>query len=513
VPRIQRALISVSDKQGLAEFASALHGMGIEILSTGGTLSALQALGIPARSVASVTGFPEILDGRVKTLHPAIHGALLAVADNSDHVRQLADHGIASIDMVVVNLYPFAATVARPGVTLPEAVEQIDIGGPSMLRSAAKNFRHKAVVTSPEQYAGIVAELRASGGSLSETTCAALAREVFHNTARYDATIAGYLDAQAATNGALPPALTIAAPRELNLRYGENPHQQAALYGAWGSLFTKLHGKELSYNNIVDASAAALLIAEFDEPTVAIVKHTNPCGVGSAATLAEAYDKAFATDTKSPFGGIVAVNRPLDLAAAEKINAVFTEVVIAPEYPPEVLAFLQKKKDRRILRCSVDFRAQRRHDVRSVPGGFLVQESDMPGMSREEFRVVTKRAPTADEECALRFAWCVTKHVKSNAIVYATADRTLGVGAGQMSRVDSARIAAEKAAEAGLSLAGSVVGSDAFFPFSDALLEAVRAGSRAVIQPGGSVRDAEVIAAADEHDIAMVFTGTRHFRH
>jgi phosphoribosylaminoimidazolecarboxamide formyltransferase / IMP cyclohydrolase len=513
VPRIQRALISVSDKHGLAEFAAALNAFGIEILSTGGTLSSLQALGIPARSVSSVTGFPEILDGRVKTLHPAIHGALLAVADNPEHMRQLDEHGIVPIDMVVVNLYPFAATIARPGVSLTEAVEQIDIGGPSMLRSTAKNFRHKAVVVSPERYPAIIEELHATGGSLSESTCAALAREVFHHTARYDAMIAEYLDGQASRDGAFPATLTIAAAREMDLRYGENPHQHAALYGSWGKLFHQLHGKELSYNNIVDVSAAALLAAEFDEPVVVIVKHTNPCGVGSAATLAEAYDKAFATDTKSPYGGIIAVNRPLDPAAAEKINAVFTEVLIAPEFPPDVMALLQKKKDRRLIRLTADLRAARGRDVRSVPGGFLVQDSDAPGMSGEEFRVVTKRAPTADEERALRFAWRVTKHVKSNAIVYTAADRTLGVGAGQMSRVDSAHIAAEKAHAAGLSLTGSVVGSDAFFPFSDGLLEAIRAGSTAVIQPGGSIRDAEVIAAADEHNIAMVFTGTRHFRH
>ncbi len=487
--------------------------MGIEILSTGGTLAALEALGIPARPVSSVTGFPEILDGRVKTLHPAIHGALLAVADNPEHMRQLAEHGITPIDMVVVNLYPFAATVARPGVTLAEAVEQIDIGGPSMLRSTAKNFRHKAVVVSPERYPAILEELRSNSGSLSETTCAALAREVFHHTARYDATIAAYLDSMSAEHPPLPPTLTIAAEREMDLRYGENPHQHAALYGSWTKLFSRLHGKELSYNNIVDASAAALLAAEFTDPTVVIVKHTNPCGVGTADTLAAAYEKAFATDTKSPYGGIVAVNRPLDLAAAEKINAVFTEVLIAPEFPPDVIAFLQKKKDRRLLRLTEDLRSLRTRDVRSVPGGFLMQDSDSPGTEKEGFRIVTKRAPDPNEERALRFAWRVTKHVKSNAIVYTSTDRTLGIGAGQMSRVDSAHIAAEKARDAGLSLKGSVVGSDAYFPFPDGLLEAVHAGSTAVVQPGGSIRDAEVIAAADEHNIAMVFTGTRHFRH
>ena len=513
MPRIRRALISVSDKKGLTEFASALHTLGVEILSTGGTLAALKAAGIPAEAVSTVTGFPEILDGRVKTLHPAIHAALLAVGDNPDHMRQLEEHGIIPIDMVVVNLYPFAETVARPGVTLAEAVEQIDIGGPSMLRSAAKNFRHKAVIVNPRKYFAILEELRSTGGSVGESTCAALAREVFHHTARYDAMIASYLDRSDNGDNLLPPVLSITAGREMELRYGENPHQRAAMYGSWGSFFAQLHGKELSFNNIVDASAAALLVAEFDDPTVAIVKHTNPCGVGSAATLAAAYELAFATDTKSPFGGIVAVNRPLDMAAAERINAVFTEVVIAPEYPADVMAFLQKKKDRRLLRLTADFRGKRTQDVRSIPGGFLVQESDNPGAGNEEFRVVTQRAPTPAEERALRFAWRVTKHVKSNAIVYAAEDRTLGVGAGQMSRVDSARIAAEKAAEAGLALQGSAVGSDAYFPFADGLLEAVHAGSTAVIQPGGSIRDAEVIAAADEHHIAMVFTGTRHFRH
>ncbi len=366
---------------------------------------------------------------------------------------------------------------------------------------------------SPDRYAGIIEELRATGGTLSETTCAALAREVFHHTARYDAMIAAFLDARAATDGAFSPTLTIAAAREMELRYGENPHQRAALYGSWGTLFTCLHGKELSYNNIVDASAAALLIAEFDEPTVAIVKHTNPCGVGSAATLSGAYEKAFATDTKSPFGGIVAVNRPLDMAAAEKINAVFTEVVIAPEYPPEVLALLQKKKDRRLLRCTADLRTLRSHDVRSVPGGFLVQESDTPGMAGEEFRVVTKRAPTADEERALVFAWRVTKHVKSNAIVYAGADRTLGVGAGQMSRVDSAHIAAEKARDSRFDASGFGRRLRCLFPvFRRSPRSSARRfnGSHTA---RGSIRDAEVIAAADEHSIAMVFTGTRHFRH
>jgi phosphoribosylaminoimidazolecarboxamide formyltransferase / IMP cyclohydrolase len=513
VPFIRRALISVSDKRGLPELAAALQALGVEIISTGGTFDALRRHGLAVRQVADVTGFPEILDGRVKTLHPAIHAALLALLDNPDHVRQLAEHGITPIDMVVVNLYPFASTVARTGVTLAEAVEQIDIGGPSMLRSAAKNFRHKAVVVDPDMYPALLAEMRNGGGAVSEETCFALAREVFRHTAAYDAMIAGYLDKTAHGDGALPPVLQLSAPRELDLRYGENPHQHAALYGTWTSAFEKLHGKELSFNNIVDVSAAAALVSEFDEPTVVIIKHTNPCGVGSAPSLAEAYAKAFATDTTAPFGGIVAVNRPLDMEAAERINQVFTEVIVAPSYAEPVLEFLRKKKDRRLVRLTVDLRNRRAPDIRSVPGGFLVQEPDTLPAAAERRQVVTHRQPTDEELHAMTFAWRVAKHVKSNAIVYAASDRTLGVGAGQMSRVDASRIAVRKALDAGISLQGAAVGSDAFFPFADGLLEAVRAGATAVIQPGGSIRDAEVIAAADEHAIAMMFTGTRHFRH
>jgi phosphoribosylaminoimidazolecarboxamide formyltransferase / IMP cyclohydrolase len=513
VPLIRRALISVSDKRGLSEFAAALQALGVEIISTGGTFDTLRRQGIAVQQVADITGFPEILDGRVKTLHPAIHAALLAVLDNPDHVRQLAEHGITPIDMVVVNLYPFASTVARNGVTLAEAVEQIDIGGPSMLRSAAKNFRHKAVVVNPDMYPAILAEMRNGDGGVSEETCFALAREVFRHTAAYDAMIAGYLDRTADGGVALPPVLRLSAPRELDLRYGENPHQRAALYGTWSSAFEKLHGKELSFNNIVDVSAAAALVAEFDEPTVVIIKHTNPCGVGSAPTLAEAYTKAFATDTTAPFGGIVAVNRPLDMEAAERINQVFTEVIVAPSYTDPVMEFLRRKKDRRLIRLTVDLRNRRDPDIRSVPGGFLVQEPDTFPSAAEQQRVVTRRQPTDEERRAMAFAWRVAKHVKSNAIVYAVSDRTLGVGAGQMSRVDASRIAVRKAQDAGISLRGAAVGSDAFFPFADGLLEAVRAGATAVIQPGGSIRDAEVITAADEHEIAMMFTGTRHFRH
>jgi len=512
VPSIRRALISVSDKNGIVEFARALRSLGVEIVSTGGTLSVLREHDVEAFSVSEITGYPEILNGRVKTLHPKIHGALLGVPDNPDHEQQLREHSIGSIDMAVVNLYPFEQTVAREGVTLEEAVEQIDIGGPTMIRSAAKNFRHKAVLVNPAAYGSILQELKLHNGFLSEETCFSLAREAFRHTTGYDARIADYLESIAEVT-TLPDQLRMIAPKCQTLRYGENPHQQAALYGPFHSWFSSLHGKELSYNNIADISAASLLAAEFDEPTVVIVKHTNPCGVGSAPTLAEAYKKAFSTDTKSPFGGIVAVNKPLDQEAADLINRVFTEVIVAPDYPGAVLDFLRRKKDRRIVRLTADLGSSRRWDLKSVAGGYLLQDADTPRTKEERFRTVTRRHPTETEERALRFAWRVAKHVKSNAIVYAHADRTMGIGAGQMSRVDAARIAATKAGDSDLDLNGTAVGSDAFFPFADGLLETVQAGATAVIQPGGSVRDDEVIRAADEHNIAMVFTGVRHFRH
>ena len=487
--------------------------MNVEIISTGGTHAALREGGIEARAVSDITGFPEILDGRVKTLHPKIHGGLLAVDDNEQHRAQLRAHAIEPIEMVVVNLYPFEQTVARPGVELGEAVEQIDIGGPTMLRSAAKNFHYRAVIVNPDRYTEIINEMRECGGSLSEATCFALAREVFRHTSSYDAAIADYLERAGGVQEEFPPLLRLVMKKEMDLRYGENPHQRAALYGTFGESFEKLHGKELSYNNILDISAAASLITEFDEPTVAIIKHTNPCGVGSASTLADAYAKAFATDKASSFGGIVAVNRPLDMEAAQRINDVFTEVIIAPEYPEPVLEFLRKKKDRRLMRLNPRFRPYAGLQMRAVPGGLLVQDADAKRQEEEQFNVVTKRPPTAEEIAAMRFAWRVAKHVKSNAIVYARGDRTLGIGAGQMSRVDSSRIAVLKAQEAGMELAGSAAASDAFFPFPDGMLAAVDAGSTAVIQPGGSVRDAEVIAAADARGITMVCTGTRHFRH
>lgn len=513
MPHIHRALISVSDKRGLAAFAKALSSMNVEIISTGGTYNALKAEGLNVRSVSEVTGFPEILDGRVKTLHPLIHGGLLAVADNGDHLRQLEELGIEPIDMVVVNLYPFEQTIAREGTTLEEAIEQIDIGGPTMLRAAAKNFRHKVVIANPDRYDTVIAEMQANHCTVSDATCFELAKEVFRHTAAYDSAISRYLDSSNGESRTFPDVFHLALRKDRDLRYGENPHQHAALYGGFSTLFEQVHGKELSYNNIVDIAAAAQLVAEFDEPAVAIIKHTNPCGAGSAGTIAEAYAKAFATDTKSAFGGIVAANRPLDRDAAELMNGIFTEVILAPDFEEGVVEFLKKKKDRRVIRSAPDVRPQHRADIRSVPGGVLVQTPDSERLLPEKLKAVTNRKPTAEEMQSMLFAWRVAKHVKSNAIVYALADRTIGIGAGQMSRVDSARVAAWKAADMGLSVRGTAVASDAFFPFADGLLEAIHAGSTCVIQPGGSVRDQEVIDAANAHDIAMVFTGIRHFRH
>ena len=510
---IRRALLSVSDKRGLMEFARGLVEFGVEIVSTGGTFAALKESGVPVISVSDVTGFPEILDGRVKTLHPKIHGGILAVLDDAKHRQQLAEHGITPIDLVAVNLYPFEQTIAAENVRLDEAVEQIDIGGPAMVRAAAKNFRHTAVIVNPDVYGILLEEMRANGGAVSAQTRYQLASRAFQHTAHYDSAIAGYLGGLSGGEQTLTESFTLSEPKALTLRYGENPHQAGALYGKFLEVFEKLHGKELSYNNILDINAAALLCAEFDEPTAVIIKHSNPCGVGSGESLVEAYRKALATDAKSAFGGIVCVNRPLDRATAEAINEIFTEVVVAPEYERGVLELLTRKKDRRLMKQTANVRKIREADVRRVIGGVLVQEPDQHRLHAADVRVVTKREPSPEEMAALLFAWKVAKHVKSNAIVYALADRTLGVGAGQMSRVDSSKIAALKAAEAGLNLAGCAVASDAFFPFADGLLEAVKVGASVVIEPGGSVRDDEVIAAADEHGVAMVFTGVRHFRH
>jgi phosphoribosylaminoimidazolecarboxamide formyltransferase/IMP cyclohydrolase len=456
------------------------------------------------------TGFPEILGGRVKTLHPKVHGGLLFVRNDPDHQQQVEKNQIEPIDLVVVNLYPFEATINKPEVKLEEAIEQIDIGGPSMLRSAAKNYRFVTVVTDPADYNQILEELDLHNGETTLALREQLAIKVFLTTSRYDNVIAGYLNREQATLG----SYAVSLPLEMRLRYGENPHQSASLYGRFGDYFQKLHGKELSYNNIIDIDAAAGLIREFVEPTVAILKHTNPCGVGSDQDLREAWLKAFATDKQAPFGGIIACNRPLSEALARAISEIFSEVIIAPEFEPEARALLQKKKNLRLIKMSDWFNStQSEPDVRSVIGGMLVQEKDWGELQDPERRVVSQRPPTADEMKAMLFGWKIVRHVKSNAIVYAAKDRTLGIGAGQMARVDSSRIAIWKAGEAGLSLKGSAVASDAFFPFADGLIAAAEAGATAVIQPGGSVRDDEVIQAASDRQMTMVFTGIRHFRH
>lgn len=504
----------MSDKTGLVEFARELEAMGVEILSTGGTAALLRKHGLAATDISAFTGSPEILDGRVKTLHPKVHGGLLYLRDHPEHVAAASANGIVPIDLVVVNLYPFEATVAREGVTLEEAIENIDIGGPSMLRSAAKNYRSVTVVVDPEDYGDVLESMRANGGATTLKLRERLGIKVFVKTSEYDGAIANYLDsAQQATS-----SLSVSLPCTARLRYGENPHQQAALYGHFEEYFQKLHGKDLSYNNILDISAAAELIEEFQEPAVAILKHTNPCGVGSDSNLRAAWDKAFATDKQAPFGGIIITNRVLTEDLARAISEIFSEVIIAPDFEPDARALLQKKKNLRLMRQlgSVFCKdAKEERVLRSVVGGVLEQTRDRPFVQEADFwgKVVTKRKPTEEEMRALVFAWRVVKQVKSNAIVYAASDRTLGIGAGQMSRVDASRIAIWKAQDAGLSLKGSAVGSDAFFPFPDGLIAAAEAGATCAVQPGGSVKDPEVIAAADERGMAMVCTGMRHFRH
>lgn len=519
--KIQRALISVSDKDGLLPFAKTLAEAGVEILSTGGTARAMREAGLTVIDVSDYTGFPEMMDGRVKTLHPKVHGGLLHLRGNPEHEAACAEHGIEPIDLVVVNLYPFEATVAKPDVTLEDAIENIDIGGPSMLRSAAKNHESVTVIVDPSDYKVVAEQIQSDGATTLELR-RTLAVKVYARTAEYDAAIAAHLqtafgdESTEETSEELPAELMVQAPLAQTLRYGENPHQRAGLYGKFGEYFEQLHGKALSYNNILDATAAANLICEFTEdvPTLAILKHTNPCGMGQGASLREAWDRAFATDNQAPFGGIIAVNQPLDADCAEAIAEIFSEVIIAPEFTDEAKAILQKKKNLRLLRVLKNPFTAVAWDVRNTGAeSFLVQERDIKTTSADDLKVVTKREPTDDEMAAMLFGWRVVKHVKSNAIVYCAPGTTLGIGAGQMSRVDSSKIAVWKAGEAGLSLAGSVVCSDAFFPFADGLIAAAEAGATAAIQPGGSVRDEEVIAAANERDVAMVFTGTRHFRH
>jgi phosphoribosylaminoimidazolecarboxamide formyltransferase/IMP cyclohydrolase len=520
---VRRALLSVSDKTGLIDLANTLSAHGVELLSTGGTAKALRDAGLTVRDVSEVTGFPEIMDGRVKTLHPNVHGGLLGRSDIDDAV--MVQYGIAPIDLLVLNLYPFEQVTARGDCTLDEAVENIDIGGPAMLRAAAKNFARVAVATDPAQYAGIVDELKANGGALSAHTRFQLSVSAFNRVAQYDAAISNYLSAVTDISGAVAARSAFPAQQNSNfikvmdLRYGENPHQQAAfyrdLYPVPGTLatFQSLQGKELSYNNLADADAAWECVRQFENPACVIVKHANPCGVAQGAACGDAYELAYATDPTSAFGGIIAFNRKLDAATAKVIlERQFVEVLIAPDYEEGALAAAAKKPNVRVIRIPHG-EGRNNMDVKRVGSGLLMQTADNREVASDELKVVTQRTPTPAELSDLLFAWRIAKFVKSNAIVYAKDQRSIGIGAGQMSRVVSARIAALKAEEAKLSVPGSVMASDAFFPFRDGIDAAAAAGIKAVIQPGGSMRDNEVIAAADEHGLAMVFTGVRHFRH
>ncbi len=558
---IKRALISVSDKQGLAEFAAVLAAHGVEIISTGGTARSLREGGLTVKDVSEVTGFPEMMDGRVKTLHPKMHGAFLALRDNAEHVASMNEHGIEPIDMVVVNLYPFEETVAKDDVSLEDAVENIDIGGPAMIRSASKNWRDVAVVTDARLYPEIIAELNENAGSLSLETRARLATLAYTRTASYDLAISSYLArqlsnedlerlepfnplgglmfieaddddladsepvtmAEPVAGSELPEFQIVELAKVADLRYGENPHQRAALYddGTGGGIAgaEQLHGKEMSFNNYVDADAAWALVSDFDELAVAIIKHTNPSGVGVGMTVLEAYKRALSTDPVSAFGGIVAFNRKVDVGVARLVTQVFSEVIIAPDYDDAALEVFRLKKNLRILKTAPLYKigsaegrgASLQH--KQISGGFLVQDVDTHRLFPSEVEIVTERLPNEVELHAMLFAWTVCKHVKSNAIVFANEHQTLGVGAGQMNRVDSVRIAAMRAERFELSLKGSAVASDAFFPFRDNVDEAARFGVTAIIQPGGSIKDDESIAAADEHGIAMAFTGVRHFKH
>lgn len=517
--KIRRALLSVSDKTGLIELARSLAAIGVELLSTGGTAKAIRDAGLTVKDVSEVTGFPEMMDGRVKTLHPIVHGGLLGRAGTDDAV--MAQHGIAPIDLLVLNLYPFEKVSADPNSSMEDIVENIDIGGPAMLRSAAKNFARVAVATDPAQYAGIVEELQGNDGALSAQTRFRLSVAAFNRVAQYDACISDYLSAigDSGERALFPAQQNSNFVKVMDLRYGENPHQHGAfyrdLYPVPGTLatFTQLQGKELSFNNLADADAAWECVRQFERPACVIVKHANPCGVAEGVACGDAYELAYATDPTSAFGGIIAFNTRLDAATAKVIlDRQFVEVLIAPDYEDGALEYAKKKANVRVLRIPHG-EGRNNMDVKRVGSGLLMQTSDIREVTRDELKVVTKIAPTKEQLDDLLFAWRVAKFVKSNAIVYAKDHRTIGVGAGQMSRVYSARIAGIKATDAGLVVPGSVMASDAFFPFRDGIDAAAEAGIRAVIQPGGSMRDSEVIAAADEHGIAMVFTGVRHFRH
>jgi phosphoribosylaminoimidazolecarboxamide formyltransferase/IMP cyclohydrolase len=516
---VRTALVSVSDKTGLAEFARGLSRLGIKILSTGGTARSLVASGIAVTEIGDYTGFPEILDGRVKTLHPKVHAGILARRDVPEHMAAIATAGIAPIDLVVVNLYPFAQAVSKPGCTLADAIENIDIGGPSMLRAGAKNHAAVAVVCDPSDYPGLLAQMERQGGSLDGATRFALAHKAFAHTAAYDTAIAGYLGGVVeGTIARFPQHLALRFEKVQDLRYGENPHQSAALYrddrpvpgGIAG--YAQIQGKALSYNNIADADAAWECVKGFEEPACVIVKHANPCGAATAVTVEDAYVRAFSTDPTSAFGGVVALNRDVRGPTAQAVCKQFVEVVIAPDYDAEALAFLSAKTNVRVLRVSRESTRQE-FDFKRVGGGVLVQSPDDESFGTPQLRTVTRLQVTPEQSRDLMFAWRVAKYVKSNAIVYCGQGRTLGIGAGQVSRVDAARFGAIKAANIGLSLSGSVVASDAFFPFRDGVDVVAEAGAKAIIQPGGGIRDDEIIAAADELGLAMVFTGRRHFRH
>jgi phosphoribosylaminoimidazolecarboxamide formyltransferase/IMP cyclohydrolase len=545
--KVNRALISVSDKTGVVEFARSLAGFGVKLISTGGTARSLREAGINVTDVSDVTDFPEMMDGRVKTLHPKIHGAFLALRDNDQHVKSMYEHGIEPIDLVVVNLYPFESTVAKEGVSLDEAVENIDIGGPAMIRSASKNWRDVAVVTDARLYPQIIDEMNANDASLSLETRQRLAALAYTRTASYDLAISSYLSRQLSDEDLemleplnplgslmfidsdpeddendnqvhkLPENIDVNLRKVTDLRYGENPHQTAALYqegvlsGIVGA--TQLHGKEMSFNNYVDTEAAWNLVRDFSETAVAIIKHTNPSGLGTGESNYEAYKRALSTDPVSAFGGIVAFNRTVDRAVAESVNEVFSEVVVAPSYEADALELFKTKKNLRVLQVATDSEIESLLEFKQISGGFLVQDKDLHRLTEADFQFVTQKRPTANEIKALLLAWSVCKHVKSNAIVFANGTQTLGVGAGQMNRVDSVRIAAMRAERFNLPLKGSVLASDAFFPFRDNIDEAAKYGVSAIIQPGGSVRDEECIAAANEHGISMVFTGIRHFKH
>ncbi len=524
--KIKRALISVSDKTGIEAFAQGLIRHGVEILSTGGTSKALKAAGIPVKDVSEITGFPEMMDGRVKTLHPKIHGGLLALRENPDHMKQLGEQNITPIDMVVVNLYPFAQTVSKPGVTLEEAIENIDIGGPSMIRSGSKNFHSVAVVVNPARYTQVMGDMDANGGQVKPETLRLLAVEAFDHTAEYDAGIHRFLQEKLRETAAtrFPEVVRMTYIKQQDLRYGENPHQLAAFYRQAGikdaetsvTSAKQLHGKELSFNNIVDINAALEIVKDFEEPAATVIKHTNPCGTAIGSDIAEAYAKAYNADPLSAYGGIVGLNRPCTKAVAEQMKDLFLECLIAPSFEPEALALLQAKKNIRLMetgafkRLAMDQQTLAAMDYKRVVDGLLIQERDLGKVTAEELKVVTKRAPNADEIRDLLFAWRVCKHVKSNAILLAKDGVTLGVGPGQTNRVGAVEIAL---IGAGDSAKGAVLASDAYFPFRDNVDTAARAGIKAVIQPGGSIRDQEVIDAANEHGIAMVFTGMRHFKH